>query len=66
MYITIKCKECGGKFVRAYQTDFCSMKCAKEYTFKLADDPERTHRMFVSAGLQKPMQLNSDGESYHD
>lgn len=66
MYVTIKCKECGGRFRRAYQTDFCGLTCAKNYVFKMPDDPRRTERMWISAGLMTPMQLTSDGESYHD
>jgi hypothetical protein len=64
MYIENRCKECGEKFIRAYDTDFCSLNHAKEYTFKLADDPERLTRMWQSGSYRTAVRATAGGDIY--
>jgi hypothetical protein len=64
MYVWNRCKECGEKFRRAYDTDFCSLNHAKYYTFKLADDPERLTRMWLSGVNRTPVQPTTGGAIY--
>jgi hypothetical protein len=64
MYIENRCKRCGEKFVRAYDTDFCSMDCAKIYVFRLDDDPKRLERMWASGVNRTPMRAMSDGVTF--